>query len=271
MSCFSCPVCGRPLTDTESGLCCQQGHSFDRSRAGYVNLLRSQQSSLKRHGDDKRMLIARRDFLNRGHYAPLRDALCEAVQAIAPAQGLLADAGCGEGYYTAHLASRLPRLTVCGIDISKDALRMAASRHRDMELAVASVFALPLASRSTDVLLSVFAPTADAEFARVVKPQGYLVRVIPTARHLYGLKAAIYDQVRLNKPERTDIDGFMLCKREELALDLTLSDPDDIRHLFEMTPYYYKTGIADQQRLLALASLSTELGFAILTYQKISG
>jgi len=38
-----------------------------------------------------------------------------------------------------------------------------------------------------------------------------------------------------------------------------------------MTPYYYKTGIADQQRLLALASLSTELGFAILTYQKISG
>ncbi len=267
MSCFSCPVCGGALVDTPVGLRCQKGHCFDRSRQGYVNLLCSQQSSQKRHGDDKRMLIARRAFLDGGHYAALRQALVDAVKAVAPESGVLVDVGCGEGYYTAHLAEELQGLTVCGVDISKDALRMAASRRRDMELAVASIFALPLATDSVDVLLSVFSPTADKEFARVVRTGGSLVRVIPTARHLYGLKAAIYEQVRLNKPERTAIDGFILRDRRELSLTLTLSDPDDIRHLFEMTPYYYKTGLADQQRLLALASLTTELGFAILTYQ----
>lgn len=268
MSRFCCPVCGGALTDDRVGLRCAKGHCFDRSRAGYVNLLRSQQSSLKRHGDDKRMLAARRDFLDRGYYGDLQNAIAEAVRAVARNGGVLADAGCGEGYYTARLAHDFPALSVCGIDISKDALRMAASRHATMELAVASVFALPLAEHSVDILLSVFAPTADAEFRRVLKRGGTLIRVIPTARHLYGLKAAIYNEVRLNKPERTALDGFVLSDRRELHSTVTITHPDDIRHLFEMTPYYYKTGVADQQRLLELGSLTTELGFAILTYQK---
>lgn len=267
MSHFCCPVCRGPLRDSESSLRCENGHSFDRARFGYVNLLRSQQSSSKRHGDDKRMLVARRDFLDRGYYAPLRDALCEAVENVNRG-GVLLDAGCGEGYYTAELKRRCPSLAVCGIDISKDALRMANARSKQLETAVASVFSLPLSDASVDVTVSVFAPTADAELARVIKPGGHLIRVIPTERHLYGLKSAIYPEVRLNKPERIPIDGFTLLSRRELHDTVTLRAPDDIRHLFEMTPYYYKTGQDDQQRLLALASLTTELGFAILTYQK---
>ena len=268
MSHFCCPVCKQGLSDHGRVLRCPHNHSFDKARSGYVNLLRSQQSSAKRHGDDKRMLIARRDFLNGGFYGKLQQLLCRTVCDETAPDGVLLDAGCGEGYYTAAVKQQLSSLTVCGVDISKDALHMAAMRSKDMELAVASVFSLPMADAAADTVISVFAPTAEAEFARVLKPNGTLIRVIPTAQHLFGLKAAIYKEPRPNKPERVELDGFTLQHREELSDTLTLQNADDIRHLFEMTPYFYKTGQEDQQRLLSRDSLCTEIGFAVLMYKK---
>lgn len=266
---FCCPVCKQALTEHNNTWRCQSGHSFDKARSGYVNLLRSQQSGAKRHGDDKRMLVARRDFLDRGFYEALQTTLCDTVRRETDANGVLLDAGCGEGYYTAAVKTALPTLTVCGVDISKDALHMAASRSKDLELAVASVFAIPVADHSIDTVISVFAPTADAEFARVLKPGGVLIRAIPTEHHLFGLKAAIYKEPRLNKPERVELDGFTLRQRQQLESELTLETTADIRALFEMTPYFYKTGQADQQRLLANDSLCTKIGFAVLTYEKL--
>ncbi len=268
MSHFRCPVCREPLCANKAEWRCQNGHSFDKARGGYVNLLQSQKSKAKRHGDDKRMLTARRDFLNSGAYSALRDLLCHTVSREIRNDGVLLDTGCGEGYYTAFIAESLPSLRVCGIDISKDALRMASARSNAMELAVASVFSLPVADNSCDGVLSVFAPCADAEFTRVTKQDGKLIRVIPTERHLFGLKAAVYNEPRLNKPEKAEVDGFTLLHRQELQSTLVLNTADDIRSLFEMTPYYYKTGQADQQRLLARNTLETEIAFAILTYQK---
>lgn len=269
MSHFCCPVCKQALYDNTKALHCQSGHSFDKARSGYVNLLRSQQSGAKRHGDDKRMLLARRTFLDRGFYGALQNLLCRTVLQEGNANGVLLDAGCGEGYYTAAVANAIPTLSVCGVDISKDALHMAATRSKQIELAVASVFSLPVKDASLDTVISVFAPVADTEFARVLKTGGVLIRAVPTERHLFGLKAAIYNEPRLNKPERAGLDGFALRHRQELTSELTLDTADDIRHLFEMTPYYYKTGQEDQQRLLTRDSLCTEIGFAVLSYEKL--
>ena len=72
---LTCPVCGGVLHREERSLRCGAGHCYDIARQGYVNLLRSNQSKSKRHGDDKRMVAARTAFLDAGYYAPLRDAL----------------------------------------------------------------------------------------------------------------------------------------------------------------------------------------------------
>lgn len=269
MAHFCCPVCGGRLTDDEKTRSCKRGHRFDKARGGYVNLLCSQASKAKRHGDDKRMLLARRAFLDSGAYAPLCERLCETVRAHLGKGGVLLDAGCGEGYYTAALQQSCPNAALLGVDISKDAVHMTAARAKGAELAVASLFSLPLAENSCDGVVSVFAPCADAEFARVLKKGGVLVRVIPTERHLFGLKAAIYEVPRLNKPEKTEVAGFALRHREEIAWTLRLQTADEIRHLFEMTPYFYKTGKDDQERLLSRAYLETEVAFAIVTYEKL--
>lgn len=56
---LTCPVCGGVLHREERSLRCGAGHCYDIARQGYVNLLRSNQSKSKRHGDDKRMVAAR--------------------------------------------------------------------------------------------------------------------------------------------------------------------------------------------------------------------
>jgi 23S rRNA (guanine745-N1)-methyltransferase len=44
------------LNTDERRLFCENGHSFDLAKSGYFNLLLSQQSKEKRHGDDKLMV-----------------------------------------------------------------------------------------------------------------------------------------------------------------------------------------------------------------------
>lgn len=75
MTIFCCPNCGRPLAREPHRLACPAGHSFDLAKSGYVNLLLSHGAGPKRHGDDKRMVKARSTFLQKGHYAPMRQEL----------------------------------------------------------------------------------------------------------------------------------------------------------------------------------------------------
>ena len=101
-----CPVCHEPLVDDERGAACAGGHRFDRAREGYLYLLRSSKSG-DSMGDPKSQARSRRDFLNRGYYAPLRDAMVELVRKQVSGRAAstngpmtLLDICCGEGYYT---------------------------------------------------------------------------------------------------------------------------------------------------------------------------
>ena len=104
---YICPVCGNALEKREKQYICANSHSFDIARQGYVNLLRTNRSKDKRHGDDKRMVAARTAFLDAGYYAPLRDAIAAAATEYTSGDAGVLDAGCGEGYYTAHVLHTL--------------------------------------------------------------------------------------------------------------------------------------------------------------------
>ena len=272
---LTCPVCGGVLHREERSLRCGAGHCYDIARQGYVNLLRSNQSKSKRHGDDKRMVAARTAFLDAGYYAPLRDAVAAAAAAAAEftaGDADVVDAGCGEGYYTAQVLHTLQQQgrtpSVCGVDISRDALICAHRRAPELTLAVASIAHLPVADASCDLLLNVFAPHDAGEFARVLRPRGVLLRVIPLERHLWGLKCAVYDRPYENEVPDPALPGFALAARRELRGTVTLRSQAEIEALFCMTPYYYKTGARDQAKLRALDTLTTETEFALLIYNK---
>ncbi len=257
---FICPVCKAKLFHLPSQLKCLKGHSFDLSKQGYVNLLLDN-SHNKRHGDDKLMVKSRTDFLEKGYYSPLRDAVCE----IVGDNQSVVDAGCGEGYYTEKIAEKN---TVCGIDISKDALKSAAKRCPNVSFAVASVFCIPVQDCSQDVVLNIFAPDSNGEFFRILKQGGKLIMVQPMENHLFELKKVVYDVPYLNPGVEIEREGFDLVSKRELKYSITLDTTEDIISLFKMTPYYYKTGKKDQEKLSKLNSLTTSVEFCVLEYKK---
>lgn len=260
-------MCKKQLKIINKSYVCEDNHCFDISKDGYVNLLMSQQSSLKRHGDDKLMVRSRRDFLEKGYYEKLRSGICEAVNSRATEKGVLVDVGCGEGYYTGALSPD-GRYEVLGIDISKDALKYAAKALKKSSFAVASAFSLPFADKSVDCVLSVFAPSAYEEFSRVLTDGGVLIKAVPLEDHLWELKCALYDKPYKNKPEIRDEALFELVSSNEIKYKISLTDSDDIMNLFRMTPYYYKTGRKETQKLTELNELETTVHFAVEIYEK---
>ena len=160
MGIYICPVCGKPLEIAGNAYKCEAGHSFDVSRSGYVNLLLSKHIGKTVHGDNKLMVRARREFLEKGYYSPLCEALCRTCSKYFGG-GVLLDAGCGEGYYTSAVARTLREsgsADVYGIDISKIAVEFAAKRSPDINYSAASVFHLPVQDASCSMVITLFAP-----------------------------------------------------------------------------------------------------------------
>lgn len=268
ISFFSCPVCGKPLVGDKT-LKCENNHSYDKNKHGYLNLLMSNAPSGKRHGDDKLMVLARSRFLEKGYYSPVRKALTDALIQYASPNMRILDAGCGEAWYTAHFASALGEYTpqIAGVDISKDALRQAAKRGLK-ELAVASTAKLPIASNSCQAVLNIFSPPELKEFHRVLAKDGILIRALPMEKHLMGLKQAVYDSPLLNPAPSKDLHGYEILQSVPVQYDIELNSSDEIWDLFTMTPYYYKTGKADQEKLRNRTHLTTQVEILVLVYQK---
>src|SRR5260221_14421991 len=99
-----CPVrdCHAELARVERRVVCPQGHSFDISRSGYINLLQPQERRSKQPGDTVAAVAARRRLHDRGVTEPLLDAIAQII-AASPGDVVL-DAGCGDGFYLGTLA-----------------------------------------------------------------------------------------------------------------------------------------------------------------------
>ena len=93
---YSCPLCHAPLARRDNSFICPQRHQFDLAKEGYVNLLPVQFKRSRDPGDSAEMMQARREFLDAGHYQPLREAVSAYLHTFAPTD--LLDIGCGEGY-----------------------------------------------------------------------------------------------------------------------------------------------------------------------------
>lgn len=257
---LECPVCGGGLMQSTDGksLICPNKHCFDIARKGYVNLL---MRAGGRHGDDKTMLEARRDFLSRGHYLPIAEAVAEACRG-----SRLLDMGCGEGYYTQHMC--LANREVYAFDVSGRACAMTAGRAKAASVFAASAFDIPVKPESVDCAVSIFAPYDAGEVRRVLNMGGLFVRVYPLPEHLMELKRAIYDIPRENPEEKTDIAGFALRENRRLRYSFNMKSTEEIMALFAMTPYFYKTGRAAAERIGHTDSLECTAAVGVAVYSK---
>lgn len=267
MKYFLCPVCGEELTESEKSASCSKGHSFDKAKSGYINLLPNNLPA-GNHGDNKLMIRARHDFLEKDYYLPLREKLCETIGKYADENSVILDAGCGEGWYTKGIFDYLEKNTVFAVDISKDAMKIAAKREKSIKCAAASVFHLPVSDESIDICLSAFSPLCEEEFRRVLKKGGYFVYVIPGEDHLWALKKALYEKPYKNSVKPYEMENFEFVEKQCVSGVLKMQSSQDTANLFMMTPYYYKTSQIDAEKLLSSPPDKIEYAFEILVFQK---
>lgn len=181
------------------------------------------------------MVNARNVVMTNGYYDKLILALSSIISDIKPA--VVLDLACGEGTLTSKLVGE--NYDMIGIDISKSAVRIASGKDKKTSYAVASISDLPLRDKSIDLILNCFAPLYPDEALRVLKDDGYLVKVTPFEKHLLELKKLIYPEVYLNK-QKENPKGFYEISQTIVHDKITLKG-DYLDSVIKMTPYFYRT------------------------------
>lgn len=236
MPVLRCPRCQSAFALNGTSLICENRHCYDLSKRGYVNLAPSHDQAAEKY--DAELFDSRRLVFEHGFYQPIAEAI---AQWLPDAPITVLDAGCGEGYYARLLADQFPQAQLIGLDISRDAITAAAREPGRANWLVADLKRLPVADHSADILLDVLTPADYAEFRRVIKPDGLMIKVVPGADYLCEVRKAVapwlrsgdtYDNTRVidHLKEHADI-----LEEYEVRLTRPLS-PDESHAFLRMTP-----------------------------------
>lgn len=189
-----CPRCGSGFEAAAGGLRCGRGHCYDFSAKGYINLAPGRDQKREKYGAE--LFEARSRVFADGFYRPVAEAIETLAEKLAGnGPFVLADAGCGEGYYSGKLKKRFPQAQTLGLDLSRDGVRRAA-RNRDVYWMVADLKRLPLQNGSVDLLMDVLTPADYGAFGAALKPEGRLIKVVPGADYLREIRERFQSRLR---------------------------------------------------------------------------
>lgn len=269
MNALWCPICNKKIMKQLRSFNCIQGHSFDIAREGYVNLLLPNQKHSKAPGDSKDMMESRRSFLDKFYYKGISDNVNKAILDNSNKTNNsinIADIGCGEGYYLANFINELQQMNdiqyeAYGLDISRDAIRLAAKRILDITWIVGNIFSLPFKDNSMDVLLCMFSMIDFAECKRVLRKSGKLLFVTAGNDHLRQIREIIYPKIleeKENKPDKDKEKGKYLNFYDKLNIkyDTLVKSTGDISNLLKMTPHYWKIQEERKRKLYSYNELN---------------
>ncbi len=240
-----CPICHSPLSPTEKFiLCCTRGHSFDISKKGYFNLAPTAQQSQY----DKKLFESRRKIFIAGFYKNLEKHIVEILAEYSENNGDVAvlDAGCGEGYFlnSVYKSTTYPHARYIGMDISKQAVMSATDWGFPPVWCVADLANIPLADSSVDVVLNILSPANYSEFSRILKPQGIMIKVVPSHDYLLQIRTQISDlQSYSNKQVIEHAEKHMeilKCLKISDTLPVTKSEAEDFVTMTPLTTHVDK-------------------------------
>ena len=226
-----CLVCGEKLEPAADGFRCGRGHCVNLSRRGTLNFCSRPSPAFY----SEALFQARARVLEAGFFVPVLAAVERLLPALPDGHRLL-DAGCGEGWYLASLLALHPDWTGAGVDLSRDAIRLASRRDAAALWCVADLKRLPFRDGAFTAVLDILTPADYGAFLRVLTPDGVLVKVFPGPEHLREIRAAR----GLPPYEAGDVEDYLrqktaLRKIERVRVPTPVS-PDLWADLAVMTP-----------------------------------
>ena len=238
---FACPICQEKLTLVESSLKCNNRHSFDLAKFGYVNLAPQIKQSANY---DKENFQNRQQILEAGFYQAILDAVSDLL-ASSKTTKIILDIGCGEGFYSRKLQESHSDKTFYAFDISKDSVQIAAKSEPNWAVNwfVGDLARLPIKDGSMDILLDIFSPANYGEFRRVLSKDGILIKVIPTKNHLKELRQKVQDQLIKKDYSNQDIknhfqEHFTILSSKTASLTKPIT-AEQLQALLSMTPLLF--------------------------------
>lgn len=260
-----CPICKEKLIKENRTYKCINNHSFDLSKSGHVNLLLDNQKHSKMPGDDKDMVLSRKNFLEKNYYKGISDKLNEIVlkNILNKNEKInILDIGCGEGYYTGNLKNFLDENNISneiiGIDISKEAVISASKSHKGINWIVASATNIPVEDNSLDFIICMFAKIIPEEKMRTLKKGGKLIIVSTGENHLLQMKEVVYENVRKDfYSPIEDLKIFNYIETINCTYKTFIKENESIKNLFNMTPYRWRSPREGIEKLFSLNELET--------------
>lgn len=239
-SCFVCPICTKALSLNGTSLICKKNHCFDIAKSGYVNL---HLKPKKQYEYDKTSFQGRHYVLEQGIYEPVLNEIAGFIKQV-PAIRQILDAGCGEGYYSRQIRRQTLR-SIYAFDLSKDSIQLASKEDTESVIKwfVADLASIPIRDHSIDCILNIFSPANYNEFHRILAPNGYIVKVVPTSNHLVELRQMA--EVGLKNKEYSNqrvidyfVKSFTCIARKKAGHTFPL--PEQMKAAFlEMTPLLF--------------------------------
>ena len=238
---FSCPFCQENLALVETSLKCNNRHSFDLAKFGYVNLAPQIKQSANY---DKENFQNRQQILEAGFYQAILEVVSNLLSNSKNTKTIL-DIGCGEGFYSRKLQERHPDKTFYAFDISKASVQIAAKSEPNWAINwfVGDLVHLPIQDASMDILLDIFSPANYGEFHRVLSKNGTLIKVIPTENHLKEIRQKVQDQLTKKDYSNQDIknhfqEHFTILSSQTASLTKTITT-EQLQALLSMTPLLF--------------------------------
>lgn len=288
---LTCPVCSGALrvSKDQKTLSCDNKHSYDRAKQGYVNLLLNTAKRSKQPGDTPQMVDARSAFLALGHYQPIVEKLIKLLdeditaglkkQSLAPEGSAKAfqytDIACGEGYYANAISNALStrglRTQAKGIDISTPAIKAASRRFKSVHWYVANAFQMPIATNSQDLCTHMFSRLGVTEAARVLKVGSTLIDVQAGPAHLASLKAVLYETPNQKSEivsEAAMSEFFEAPQTHTLSFEFELNSSEQITNLVDMTPHMWKATKDRIENAKSLPQLALQAEVVVSLYRR---
>ncbi len=275
---LQCPHCKRVLRYDGVSLVCDDKHTFDVARQGYVNLAGSSQKPSD--GDatySTEFVQARRLAIERGFFSALSIAILKIVEKhFGKRRCILLDAGSGEGsfleVFTGHMVRAGFSEPAClGIDLAVPGVRAAAGRLKNHAWCVADLAQIPCAEKAFDVVLNILSPANYAEFSRVLKQGGLVLKVVPTQNHLAEIRRALHGSELFSNVRVVEHFGVSVELVESVVVEASIPCGEEAAAtLFAMTPLSWHATREQKAAFLKNAPEFLSVSFEVLV-GRVSG